>query len=115
VTKWGQYTKEYKARVVGRMKDCANVKALAAELQISRQALYRWKDEIEGNAGRDRSAAPASSGCAELRKEIADLKIALADKTMEASFFRGALQRVEDRRRSRKDSGGPESTTRSPR
>jgi hypothetical protein len=33
---------------------------------------------------------------------------------MEASFFRGALQRVESRRRSRNDSGGPESTTRLP-
>ena len=114
MAKWGQFTREYKARVVERMKECANIKALAAELHISRQALYRWKDEIEGNAGRKRSAAPCSSGCAELRKEIADLKVALADKTMEASFFRGALRRVEDGRRTRNDSGGLESTTRSP-
>jgi transposase-like protein len=112
VARWGQFTKEFKARVVERMRECANIKALAAELQISRQALYRWKEEIEGKAVQKRSSPCVSPGLAELRKEIADLKIALADKTMEASFFRGALQRVEARRRSRKDSGGPESTTR---
>jgi hypothetical protein len=33
----------------------------------------------------------ASSGHAELRKEITDLKIALADKMMEASFFQRCL------------------------
>lgn len=111
MARWGQFTREFKLRVVERMRQCANVKALAAELQVSRQALYRWKDEVEGNARRGRSTMSASSGHAELRKEIADLKIALADKTMEASFFRGALQRVEARRRSRNNSGGAESTT----
>ena len=70
VAKWGQFTRDYKVRVVERMRECSNIKALAAELQVSRQALYRWKDEIEGNAGRKRSAAAASSGSAELRKEI---------------------------------------------
>jgi transposase-like protein len=89
VARWGQFTREYKGRVVDRMKECSNIKALAAELQISRQALYRWKDEIEGKAGQKRSSPCVSPGMTELRKEIADLKIALADKTMEASFFRG--------------------------
>jgi hypothetical protein len=35
----------------------------------------------------------------------------LADKTLEASFFRGALQRVGDRRRRSGDNGDPASTT----
>lgn len=114
MAKWGQFTREYKAQVVERMRECANIKALARELQISRQALYRWKDEVQGKAGKKRDGSSISPAFAELRSEITDLKIALADKTMEASFFKGALQRVEARRRSRKDSGGPQSTTRSP-
>lgn len=109
MTKWGQYTTEYKVSIVERMKECANVSALAAELQISRQALYRWKEELEGEVAKKRpsSKAPAQ---AELRNEILDLKLALADKTLEASFFRGALQRVEDRRRKRRENGGSGST-----
>jgi hypothetical protein len=39
VARWGQFTRESKLRVVERMRQCANVKALAAELQVSRQAL----------------------------------------------------------------------------
>jgi transposase-like protein len=114
MAKWGQFTKEYKAQVVERMRECANIKALARELQISRQALYRWKDEVQGKAGPKRDGSSVSPVLAELRREIKDLKIALADKTMEASFFKGALRRVEAHRRSHKESGGPESTTRSP-
>ena len=47
---------------------------------------------------------------ASLKKEVIQLKVALADKTLEADFFKGALQRVEDRRRSSGSSGDPAST-----
>ena len=73
------------------MRECANVRALVADLQVSRQALSRWKDGIEGTVSRDRSRVSSSSAHAELRKEIADLKIALPDKTMEVSFLERCL------------------------
>lgn len=38
------------------------------------------------------------------------LKVALADTALEADFFRGALQRIEDRRRNSKSNGGPTPT-----
>jgi hypothetical protein len=56
---------------------------------------------------------PANSRERELRKEIRELKRVLADKTLEVDFFKGALQKVEARRRSSGSSGGRASTTES--
>jgi transposase-like protein len=111
VAKWDRHTKEFKAAAVARMKDCANVRKLAAELKVSRQMLYLWRYELEAKPAKQRpkgtrTDTPAVSG---LKQEIVDLKTALADKTLEVDFFKGALQRFEDRRRDR--SGRPESTT----
>jgi len=114
MAKWGHHTKKFKAQAVERMKSCGNVKALAAELQVSRAMLYEWKYEVEGTRPKQqskRAPSPGSSAYNELQKENVDLKIALADKTLEASFFKGALQRVEERRRKHESGGGAESTT----
>jgi hypothetical protein len=48
---------------------------------------------------------------AALKKEVVELKVALADKALEVDFFRGALQRVEDRRRRSESNGDTASTT----
>jgi hypothetical protein len=52
---------------------------------------------------------------ATLRKEIQDLKGRLADKVREVDFFRGALQKVEARRRQAGLAGEKVSTTKSKR
>ena len=57
--------------------------------------------------------ATANSPIRELRKEIRDLKRVLGEKTLEANFFKGALQKVEARRQKGSGSGGTASTTRS--
>jgi hypothetical protein len=61
----------------------------------------------------DGQGPPANSRERELRKEIRDLKQLLADKTLEVDFFKGALQKVEARRRSSGSSGAKASTTES--
>ena len=48
-----------------------------------------------------------------LRKEVSRLKRALAEKTLEVDFFKGALQKVEARRQRSGNSGGTASTPRS--
>jgi hypothetical protein len=55
----------------------------------------------------------ANSPVRELRKQIRDLKRVLAEKTLEVDFFRGALQKVEARRRSGNSSGETASSSRS--
>jgi transposase-like protein len=111
VAKWDRHTKEFKAGAVARMKDCANVQTLAAELKVSRQMLYRWRYELEGKPPQQRpkGTRPDTPVVSGLKQEIGALKMALADKTLEVDFFKGALRRFEDRRRRR--SGGSESTT----
>jgi hypothetical protein len=46
-------------------------------------------------------------------EEVEQLKKALAEKVLEVDFLRGALHKVEARRRQNGSVGGPESTTRS--
>jgi transposase-like protein len=94
--------------VVERMKDCANVCELARELGIDRTTMYHW----QRLAGEQRTNAAATSPVRELRKEVRDLKRLLAEKSLEVDFFKGALQKVEARRRSGGGSGETASTTR---
>jgi hypothetical protein len=56
---------------------------------------------------------PETSRESKLRKEVSKLKRVLADKTVEADFFKGALQKVEARRQRRGESGEKASTTKS--
>jgi transposase-like protein len=90
-----------------RMKTCASVSALADELGVHRTVLYHWQRQLE--AGHDGTPSSAIRG---LRKEVKDLKRLLAEKTVEADFFKGALQKVEARRQRDSSSGETVSTTR---
>ena len=107
----GRYSKEFKQMCVARMKGCDNIGALAKELDIHRRVLYRWRDQLEPVTTKER--APAQSGEARLRNEINQLKRALADKTLEVDFFKGALQKIEARRRNSESTGARASMTKS--
>jgi hypothetical protein len=56
---------------------------------------------------------PENSKECELRQQVAQLKRLVADKTLEADFFKGALQKVGARRQSNKPAGETASTTKS--
>jgi transposase len=96
------------------MKGCNNITALAKELGVERKTIYLWRDELDPESVLKRKTGPpGKSREAGLEQEISRLKRVLADKTLELDFFKGALQKVEERRRQSKDSGGKTSTTRS--
>jgi hypothetical protein len=96
------------------MKGCNNIRALAEELGVERKSLYLWREELDPESVVKRKPGPpAKSREAELEEEVARLKRVLADKTLELDFFKGALQRVEERRRQSNSTGGKTSTTRS--
>jgi len=103
-----KYPVAFRQMALERMKSCASVSALADELGVHRTVLYHWQRQLE--AGHDGTPSSAIRG---LRKEVKDLKRLLADKTLEADFFRGALQKVEARRQKGSSSGETASTTRS--
>ena len=111
--KWQRYTQEFKDQAVDRLKGCTNVEALARELNVSRGILYQWKDKREGRPPASKRPGPIvdSPAIAALKKEVVQLKVALADRAIEADFFKGALQRVEDRHRNSGSTGETASTT----
>ena len=96
---------------VERLKGCDNVLALARELGIHHRLLYKWRDRLEPMD--DGEAPPANTKERELRLQVAHLKRLVADKTLEADFFSGALQKIEARRRSNLPPGETASTTKS--
>jgi len=103
-----KYPKAFRQLAVERMRNCDNVSELAKELGVDRSALYHWRNLTPGEAG-----ATATSPMRELRKEIRDLKRVLAEKSLEADFFKGALQKVKARRQKGSNSGETASTSRS--
>jgi transposase-like protein len=112
--KWRRHTVEFKRQVVERMKTCENIGALARELKVERRLLYTWKYQFEGrpeprNANLGITAYDRKEK--QHRDEIARLKSALADKTLENDFFRSALLKVKERRQQSTEAGASASTT----
>jgi hypothetical protein len=95
---------------VERFKSCENIVLLSKELGVPRQTLYRWLEESE-RAEVGEEPLTEKSRESRLRKEISDLKRLVAEKALEVNFFKGALQKIEARRRESSGSGELASTT----
>ena len=96
---------------VERMKRCNDIGALAKELDVHRRMLYRWRDQLD--PAEKNEGPPQNSREATLRKKVDQLQRALAEKTLEVDFFKGALQKIEARRQQQDESGAKASTTKS--
>ncbi len=96
---------------VERLKSCNNIVALSEELGVHRRLLYQWRDRSKTFESEE--TPPGNSRESRLRKEIGQLQRVLAEKTLEVDFFKGALQKVEARRRSSGMTGEKASTTKS--
>ena len=83
---------------VDRMKTSEDVRGLARELGVTRRCLYKWRTKLEAAEPGEEASRPSTHAAAH-RKEILQLKRLLAEKAMEVDFFKGALQKVEARRR----------------
>lgn len=101
------YTEAFRTAAVERMKDCPNVGALADELGVHRRLLYNWRDQALADSNQPGSTSTER----DLRRQNAALKRLLAEKTLEADFFKGALQNIEARRQRNSAPGGTASTT----
>lgn len=102
-----KFTKAFRDTAMERLRSGENVTALAKELGVGRTLLYTWRNRMEA---RERGL-PVGPGIAKLQAENRELKRVLAEKTLEADFFRGALQKIEARRQS--GSGEKASSTKS--
>ena len=114
MAKWRRHTLEFKRQAVERMKTTGNIRELARELQIQQKLLYTWKYQFEGkpeprNANLGITAEDRKEN--RLQEEIAKLKSALAEKTLEIDFFKSALLKIKEGRRQNIASGATASTT----
>jgi transposase-like protein len=109
--KVGRYPLEFRRMVVERMKQSNNITALAKELGLERKLMYLWKNQLDPES--QAVKRPPVTREERLEHRVRQLEGALATKTLELDFFKGALQKVEARRRQRRNSGGKTSTTRS--
>ena len=116
--RWRRYRVEFKRQVVERMQTCENIGALARELDLQRKLLYTWKYQLKGrpeprHANLGKTAEERKED--RLQREIARLKAALGEKTLEIDFFRSALRRIAEERQKRTGSGASPCTPRSAR
>ena len=117
-----RYPVGFQRDAVERMKHCEDIGKLAEELGVSRGALYLWKRKFEGllsyrDATRRGQAAaaddPQLKKVRELEAKVASLEGELGRRSLEASFFKNALRRVEGLRQKSDAPGATTSTTRS--
>jgi transposase-like protein len=113
---WRRHNREFKQQAVERMKACDNITQLARDMKLETKLLYTWKYQFEGRP-EPRHAnyvdTPEETAEKKLRQEIAALKQALADRTLEIDFFKGALRRIEEGRQKSTTTGDPASTPKS--
>jgi transposase len=117
-----RYPAGFQRDAVERMKHCSDIGKLAEELGVSKGALYLWKRKGEGllsyrdAARRGHPAAdddPQAKRIRELEAQVASLEGELGRRSLEASFFKSALRRVEALRQPSDGSGATASTTKS--
>lgn len=111
---WRRHNLEFKKQAVERMRTCENIHELARELKIERKLLYTWKYQLEGHP-EPRHANLATTAeerkDKQLRDELAKIKSALADKTLENDFFRNALRGIREVRQKNIAAGASASTS----
>jgi transposase len=97
---------------VERMRTCESVTELARELGVRPRCLYKWRAKLDLVEPGEESARPSTHE-GSYRKQVQQLKRLLGEKVMEVDFLKGALQKVEARRRTNNGSGETASTTKS--
>jgi transposase-like protein len=90
-----RWTLSEKRAAVERMKNCGHDK-LASELKIQRRQLYAWRAQLRRV---DQGLVGSGGSKKDVEEENQRLKQALAEKVLEVEFFKGALRRIEARRR----------------
>ncbi len=123
------FDRAFKVRAVERIEAGENVSALARELAVKREILYRWRDalrlggpealRLRGRPSKaealqmaaSRSVAGKANDLAEARWQIDQLQRKVGQQQLDLDFFKQALRRIEA---SRQPKDGPGATASSP-
>ena len=116
-----QFDREFKLMAIRRMDTAGNVEALAQELGIRRELLYKWRRKHEAggaealrNSGRPRPTE-VSAQMLTAERRIAELERKVGEQALLIDFFKGALRRIEGTRQAVSGPGGTASSPRSKR
>jgi hypothetical protein len=117
-----RYPIGFQRDAVERMKHCKDIAVLAQELDVSRGALYLWKRKAEGLPSYREALRQAPQSwqddekarqLRELQAQVASLEGELGRRSIEASFFKSALRKVEALRQQPEGPGEMPSTKKS--
>jgi transposase len=122
-TRW---TREFKLRALARMDEAADITALAKDLGVQRELLYRWRRKFRsgGAAGLHAIGRPSNSDqpfdeasipspCSVIvteQRQIEALQRKVGQQQLELDFFRAALRHVREQRRRKGEPGAMPST-----
>jgi transposase-like protein len=114
------YPASLQIEAVERMKHCGDIQALAQEMGVSRGTLYLWKRKAEGLPSYRQMASgevvvmdEGTQKIKELEAKVANLEGELGRRSLDIGFFKSALRKVEELRRSNERPGGTPSTKKS--
>jgi len=119
-----QFSRAFKLEALRRFEAAPNVEALALELGIRRELLYKWREKLAAGGvealrttGRPRPSAQGAETPEGLaaRKRIAELERQLGQQAFDLAFFKGALRRIEASRQPKDGLGATASSPRSKR
>jgi len=118
-----RFSREFKIAAVRRVMEGEQVGAVARDLEITFQALWKWRKRVvekgEGylhEAGRPKQSQrptpvdPPDEGGQQRR--MAELERVVGRQQMEIRFLGKALRQVEERRQQKKNAGGVASSKR---
>jgi transposase-like protein len=83
-----RYSRKFQRMAVERMKTSEDVVELARELGVTRRCLYKWRGKLEIVEPGEEALRPSTHASSH-RKEIHRWEQLLAEKTLEADFFKG--------------------------
>ena len=91
-----RFTREFKEAAVRRLEMGIPVAEVARAVEVSPNALYRWRRELR-EFGRRAFAEPGRSRIEEQRVVALERKV--GQQALEIDFLRGCLQHVEEQRK----------------
>ena len=121
-TRSNRYPLGFQREAVERMRHSKDIAGLAQELGVSRGALYLWKRKAAGLPSYREALRQAPGSwqedekarqLRELQAQVAALEGELGRRSIEASFFKSALRKVEALRQQPEGPGEMPSTKRS--
>ena len=111
------FSREFKLEALARFKASGNASALARDLGIRRELLYKWQAQYAaGGAEALKATGRPGSGVSEApelvseQARIAELERKIGRQQIELDFFRLALKHVKGPRRGNGGPGGKAST-----